>query len=295
MDIVLITALLASGIRLGMAIGLSAIGEAISERAGVVNIGVEGIMLVGAATAAWGALASGSPWMGLAIAMLAGGCLAAFHALMVLRLGVNAFVSGIGLVIFGTGASSYLARLAINAAPIRALPTFSLSGFLRVPAIDPSLLDQSPLVYFALLAALLSSWILKRTAIGLEIRACGEDAEVSRLVAIPVDRLRGLCLVFGGMMAGAGGAYLTLVQVNAFVENMVAGRGFLAVACVLLAKQSPVGALAVAVSFGLAEAAEINLQTVYPDFPYQILAMLPYLAALIALVVSSRRRALQPL
>jgi ABC-type uncharacterized transport system permease subunit len=290
MDLVLITGILAAGIRLGMPIALTAIGESASERSGIFNIGVEGIMLSAAFVGAWGSARTGSPWLGIAFAMVIGLLLAGFHALMVLVLGVNQFISGIGMVIFGFGFSSFAARLTIAAKPtsIPGLPAIDLGALSNIPFIGPILFGQSPLAYIALVLALAAGWVINRTAFGLEIRACGESDEVARALAVPVRARRTACILFGGLTAGLGGAYLSVVQVHAFVENMVAGRGFLAVACVMLGRRRPFIAFLASLAFGLAEAAQIRLQTIYPDLPYQFLVILPYLAAIVALVVGHR-------
>jgi ABC-type uncharacterized transport system permease subunit len=262
-DLLLLAGILAAGIRLGMAIGLSAIGESAAERSGVFNIGIEGIMLSAAFVAAWGSVRTGSPWLGIAFAMLIGLLLAAFHALMVLVLGVNQFISGIGMVIFGLGFSSFAARLTIGAKPT------------SIPGLPPSI-------------SVATGWVINRTALGLEIRACGESVEVAHTLAIPVKARQTACILFGGITAGLGGAYLSVVQVHAFVEGMVAGRGFLAVACVMLGRKRPLIAFLASLGFGLAEATQIRLQTLYPGLPYQFLVILPYLAAIVALVIGHR-------
>jgi len=296
MDLLLVTGLLAAAIRLGMAIGLAAIGEAASERSGVFNIGIEGIMLSAALVAAWGAVRTGSPWLGIVLAMVIGLLLAGFHAVMVLVLQVDQFVSGIGMVIFGFGFSSFASRLTIGARPthVPGLASLDLGVISHIPIIGPILFAQSPLAYIALALAIATAWVLKRTAFGLEIRACGENSEVARSLAIPVKRRQTACILFGGITAGLGGAYLSVVQVNAFVEGMVAGRGFLAVACVMLGRRHPLAAFLASLGFGFAEATQIRLQTLYPSLPYQFLVMLPYVAAILALVIGHARRREQP-
>ena len=291
MDALLVAGILAAGIRLGMAIGLSAIGESASERAGVFNIGIEGIMLSAAFVAAWGSVRTGSPWLGIAFAVVLGLILAGFHALMVLVLGVNQFVSGIGMVIFGFGFSSFAVRLTIGAKPtsVPGLPPIDLGPLSHIPIIGPIFFGQSPLAYIALALAIATGWLINRTALGLEIRACGESAEVARALAIPVKARQTACILFGGVTAGLGGAYLSVVQVHAFVDGMVAGRGFLAVACVMLGRKRPLIAFLASLGFGLAEATQIRLQTLYPGLPYQFLVVLPYLAAVVALVIGHRR------
>jgi general nucleoside transport system permease protein len=291
MTVFLITGLLAAGLRLGMAIGLAAIGEAASERSGIFNIGIEGIMLSAAFIAAWGSVRTGSPWFGILVAMLLGVVLAGAHAIMVLAMRIDQFVSGIVMIIFGYGFSSFAARLTIGARPtsVPGLAPLHLGALSHIPVIGPILFAQSPLAYIALVLAIATGWVLNRTAFGLEVRACGKSEDVADALAIPVKARQTACILFGGAMAGLGGAYLSVVQVNAFVENMVAGRGFLAVACVMLGRQRPLVGFAAALGFGLAEATQIRLQTLYPDLPYQFLVILPYLAAIIALVLGHAR------
>jgi general nucleoside transport system permease protein len=297
MDLLFITALLAATIRLGMAIGLAAIGEAASERSGIFNIGIEGVMLSGAFIAAWGSVRTGSPWLGILFAVLIGILLAGIHAFMVLVLRIDQFVSGIGMVIFGLGFSSFAARLTIGAKPtsVHGLAPLDFGPISHIPIVGPVLFGQSPLAYIALALAIGTGWVINRTAFGLEIRACGENSEVAETLAIPVRMRQTACILFGGATAGLGGAYLSVVQVDAFVENMVAGRGFLAVACVMLGRRKPVVAFLAALGFGLAEAIQIRMQTIYPDLPYQFLVILPYVAAIAALVLGHSRRSLNPI
>src|ERR1700731_3249226 len=160
MDPLLLAGILAAGIRLGMAIGLSAIGETAAERSGVFNIGIEGIMFSAAFVAAWGSVRTGSPWLGIAFAMLIGLLLAAFHALMVLVLGVNQFVSGIGMVIFGLGFSSFAARLTIGAKPtsVHGLASLDFGAISHIPIVGPVLFGQSQLAYIALVLAIGTGW-----------------------------------------------------------------------------------------------------------------------------------------
>lgn len=292
MDLLLVTALLAATIRLGMAIGLASIGEAAAERSGIFNIGIEGIMLSAAFAAAWGSVRSGSPWLGVGCAVIVGLVLAGVHTLLVLVLRADQFISGIGMVIFGLGFSSFVARLTIGAHPtaVPGLHPLDLGPISHIPLIGPVLFAQSPLAYLAVVLAIVTGWVLNRTAFGLEVRASGDSPEVAETLAIPVRLRQTTCVLFGGVTAGLGGAYLSVAQVNAFVDNMVAGRGFLAVACVMLGRRRPLAAFIAALGFGLAEATQIRLQTRYPDLPYQFLVILPYIAAIVALIIDHIRR-----
>lgn len=292
-ELMLLTGFLGAGLRLGMAIGFAAIGEAVCERGGVINVGIEGIMLVGAFLATIGAVYSGSPWAGVALALIGGAAMAGIHAVLVILWRVDQIVSGIGLVVFGTGLSSFLFRLTVGGTPLAvpALQPIELGALSKLPVIGPLLFGQNPLVYLGVIAAFGIGFMLNRTALGLEIRACGENPDAATALGIPVSARRIQCIIFGGALAGLGGAYLAIAQINAFVENMVAGRGFLAIACVVFGRWRPLGALVAAISFGLAEAAQIRFQTRFPDLPYQFLVMLPYIFATVALVMLSRSNA----
>jgi len=292
--VLLISGLLAAGIRLAMSIAIAALGEVVGQRSGVLNVGVEGIMLLGSFLAALGAVKSGSPWGGLALAGLGGLLLGALHGWFAIVQRADQIVSGIAIVILGLGLSSFLFRLTMGTAP-SALPAFRAIDFgplSTVPLIGPVLFGQNLLAYLTIVVALLLWFVLSRTPLGLAIRACGENPEAAEADGINVNNVRFGCVLFSGAMAGIGGAYLAIAQINSFVENMVAGRGFIAIACVVFGRWHPLGTLAAALGFGITEAAQIRLQTWYPQVPYQVFVILPYLLAIAALVFMARSAAL---
>jgi general nucleoside transport system permease protein len=294
MDALLIAGLLAAGIRLAMSIAIAALGEVVGQRSGVLNVGIEGIMLLGSFLAALGAVKSGSPWGGLALAGLGGLLLGALHGWFAIVQRADQIVSGIAIVILGLGLSSFLFRLTMGTAP-SALPAFRAIDFgplSTVPLIGPVLFGQNLLAYLIIVVALLLWFVLSRTPLGLAIRACGENPEAAEADGINVNNVRFGCVLFSGAMAGIGGAYLAIAQINSFVENMVAGRGFIAIACVVFGRWHPLGTLAAALGFGITEAAQIRLQTWYPQVPYQVFVILPYLLAIAALVFMARSAAL---
>ena len=290
MTLELLAGLLAAGIRLSIPIALAAVGEATSQRSGVINVGIEGIMLVGAFLSAYGAAATGSPWAGAGLGMLGGCLLAAVHGYFTIRLRADQIVSGIALVILGLGLSGFLNRITLGRTPtaIPVLPPVDLGSLGSLPLVGPMLFKQNALAYLAIGLAIGAALVLRRTRLGLAIRACGESPEAANAAGIGVRATRFGCVVFGGGMAGLAGAYLVLGQVNAFVENMVAGRGFIAIACVVFARWNPAGAVAVAVCFGILEALQIRLQIDYPEVPYQFFVIVPYLAAIAALALLAR-------
>lgn len=280
MSFVLLAGLAAAAVRVAMSIALAAIGEAVTQRSGVLNVGIEGIMLVGAFLGAYGAAMSGSPWLGVLLAMAGGVALAAVHGFFAITLRADQVVSGIALILLSLGLSGFLFRITLGREPT------------PIPAFQPVLFGQTVLVYLAIAIAVASAFVMRRTALGLSIRACGENPEAAHAAGVPVNAIRYGCVLFGGAMAGLGGAYLSLAQVNAFVENMVVGRGFIAIACVVFGRWNPLGAIAVAFCFGIAEAAQIRLQSFYPDVPYQFFVMAPYLVAVLALAFLARSAAL---
>ena len=290
MDIVVV-GLLSAGIRLSISIALTALGEMVSQRAGVMNVGVEGIMLFAAFLAAAGAVYTGSPWGGVALALAGALALAAVHAVFAIYLRADQIVSGLALVLLGAGLSGVGYRLTIGQTPV-SIPSFSPidAGPLReIPVVGPVLFGHTLLVYVAVAIALALAWAMPRTSWGLELRACGENPQAADAAGINVNRYRCAAVLFGGAMAGLGGTFLVLAQVNAFVEGMVAGRGFIAIACVVFGGWRPLWVLVACMGFGLADALQIRLQTWYPAIPYQFLMMLPYLLALATLTALASR------
>jgi simple sugar transport system permease protein len=292
MDEIFLVGLIASAFRLGTPILFAALGETVSQRSGMLNVGIEGIMLVGAFTGVWGSLVTGSPWLGLLIAMIAGAALAALHAVACLALRLDQIVAGIALTVLGLGLSGFANRLVFEAGRATRVPIFDLLDFgwlSHIPFIGAAFFQLHALCYIALALAVATWWFLTRTGWGLAIRAVGEDPVAANAAGIDVIRTRAACVLWGGALAGAGGAYLSVAQIGSFVENMVAGRGFIAIACVVYGRWNPLGVLLATLFFGAADAAQIRLQPMFPGVPYQFFVMLPYVLAVGALVFLSRR------
>src|SRR6185503_7008630 len=292
MDQIFFIGLIASALRLGTPILFAALGEAVSQRAGVLNVGIEGIMLVGAFTGVWGAFVTGSPWLGVLAAMLAGVAMAALHAVLCITLRLDQIVAGIGLTVLGLGLSGFVNRTVFELGKATRTPVFERLDFgalSRIDFIGPAFFQLHALVYIALVLAILTWWFVARTGWGLAIRAVGEDPVAANASGINVVRTRFACVLWGGAMAGAGGAYLSVAQIGSFVEDMVAGRGFIAIACVVYGRWNPIGVLLATFFFGAADAAQIRLQPLFPGVPYQFFVMLPYVLAVGALVFLSRR------
>jgi simple sugar transport system permease protein len=291
-DALLLGGLLAAGIRLATPIALAAIGETLSQRAGVINVGVEGIMLVGAFVAVLFAVLAGNPWAGLLSAMTAGAMLGALHAFFTVRLKVEQIVSGIALLFLGLGLSGYGYRLSLGkdgvAVPVPGFTELNLPGLRDLPLVGPILFGQHALVYLAVLSAFAFTWLLARTRLGIMIRAAGDYPAALDAAGSSVDRIRFLCVTLGGAFAGAGGAFLSTAQLWGFAENMVAGRGFLAISCVVFARWNPLLAILVALGFGIADAAQIRLQSWFPGVSYQFFVIAPYTIAIVSLAIGSR-------
>lgn len=291
MDQIFLVGLIASALRLGTPILFAALGEAVSQRSGVLNVGIEGIMLVGAFTGVWASFATGSPWLGFLAAMIAGIAMAGIHVVLCLHLRLDQIVAGIGLTVLGLGLSGFGNRLVFGTGQATQVPVFERLDFgalSRMDFIGPAFFQLHALVYIAVALAFATWWFVSRTGWGLAIRAAGEDPVSANAAGIGVIRTRTACVLWGGAMAGAGGAYLSVAQIGSFVEDMVAGRGFIAIACVVYGRWNPIGVLLATLFFGAADAAQIRLQPLFPGVPYQFFVMLPYVLAVGALVFLSR-------
>ena len=287
MDEIFFIGVLAGGIRLAMPIMFAALGETVAQRSGILNVGIEGIMLVGAFLAAWGAVVTGTPWGGLAAAIIGGALMAAVHAWVSITLRLDQIVSGIAMIVLGIGLSSYGFRVTLGTGEPVAVPSFTrldLGPLSELPWIGPALLGHQFLVYAGFLMAALLFVFLYRTSWGLEIRAIGESPAAADAVGLRVAAVRYGCTLFGGAMAGIGGAFLAIAHLNTFVENMVAGRGF-----IVYGRWNPLGVMVAALFFGIADAAQIRLQALNPDIPYQFFVMAPYVLAVVFLIVFAGR------
>ncbi len=292
LDDIFFVGLLASTFRFATPIMFAALGEAVSQRAGVLNVGLEGIMLVGAFLAALGAWWTGTPWGGLVLAVAGGAAMGALHAFISITLRADQIISGIALIVLGLGISGYGYRMTLGGmSPPPSIPSFSpmeFWGLSDLPFVGPIFFGQHILVYMALAGAVLLHFFLYRSRWGLDVRAIGQSPVAADAVGIRVQGTRYATVIFGGAMAAMGGAYLSTAQLSGFVENMVSGRGFIAIACVVFGRWSPLGAMAAALFFGMADAAQIRLQSLNPDIPFQFFVMFPYVLAVVALVFMAK-------
>ena len=282
----LTAAFLASAVRVATPLLFAATGETIAERSGVINLGIEGIMLAGALAAAIGA-AAGGPWTGLVCAALAGMGLAAVFALFAIGARADQIITGTAITLAAIGLTGIIYRQAFGAGGAGlTIPTFAalnIPGLSRIPVLGPALFEQPAPTYLAVATLPLVWWALFRTRLGLALRATGESAAMARAAGVRTRLIRSGATIVGGGFAGLGGATLVLAQVGTFAERMTAGRGFLAIAIVVLGRWHPAGVALAALLFGLATAMQYLLQALGVNAPYQLFLILPYLLTLLAL------------
>jgi general nucleoside transport system permease protein len=284
------TSILSIAIVAGGSLVYATIGEIFTERAGILNLGVEGMMIMGAVTAFAAALHSGSAWVGVLVALLVGGGMALIHAFLTISLRADQVVSGLALTLFGTGLSSFLGqRLGPDGTPLVGLigPRFrsvSVPVLSDIPVIGPILFNQDLLVYVMYLFVPLSWYFLYKTRPGLHLRATGESPQTADALGVNVFKLRYYYTVFGGMMAGLGGAHLSLAYTPGWTEHLTGGRGWIAIALVIFATWDPVRAVVGALLFGGVNAIQFRLQATGTTIPSSLLNMLPYILTVVVLV-----------
>ncbi len=286
MSIDLLTALLASTVMMAIPLLFAALGELIAERAGVLNVGLEGMVLAGAFVAFAVSLLSGSTALGIAAALLAGSGLGLLLALFVVHWHASQVVAGTALNLLAAGLTgvAYRSRFG-NTGAVLTIPgaaSFRLPGLAEIPVIGV-LFDQGVLGYAAFALVPVIAWTLGRTLAGLQLRMVGENPYAAETQGVPVRRVRTVALVLCGLCAAAGGAYLAVAYTNTFVEGMSAGRGFIALAIVIIGRRQPWGVLGAALLFGLATAMQFHFQAMGLRVPFQFFLVLPYVLTLIVL------------
>ncbi len=282
-----LAALVAATLAAGTPLLLASIGIVVSEKSGVVNLGIEGIMLVAAVAGFGAAHATGLPELGFAAGALAGAVLALLFASLALGLMTNQYATGLALALFGAGLSAFLGQ-PLQGESLSARGPDGIPLLRDLPIVGPALFAQHWLVYFALLLVLAVAWFLRRTRAGLVLRAVGESPEAAHALGHPVRRIRFAALAFGGGCAGLAGAYLSIVYTPLWSEGMVAGRGWIALALVTFATWRPGRVLLGAYLFGGVTMLQFFLQGTGAEIPSQLLAMSPYLATIVVLALISR-------
>lgn len=298
-SILFLQSILAATWRMATPILYAAVGEVFSEKAGVINIGLEGVMLIGAFSAYSVAFESGSLWLGLVVAIIAGILSGLIFAFFTITIKANQIVVGAAFNMIGLGITGFLYRsmYAVSAVPL-GLKTFQsveIPFLSSIPFLGEVLFKHNIMVYGTLLLVPLATFVLYKTAFGLSIRAVGEHPKAADTVGVNVFRMRYLSVMIGTALAAVGGAFLVLAYADQFVEGVVSGRGFIALAVVVFGRWKPWGAFWSSLLFGIFYALQLRIQTM-PDvnIPYQFLQALPYQATLLVLIGFNKRRVQAP-
>ena len=284
-----IVTILAAAVRSGTPILYATLGEILTEKSGVMNLGLEGLLLVGALTGFWTAFVTGNPYLAITVAFLAGVALSAVHAFLCVSLGANQVVSGLAVTMFGTGVSSLLGRGMVGET-INGLGVVQLPLLSQIPIFGKVLFSHDILVYLSYILIALIAWFLQVTRAGLNLRAVGEDPHVVESVGVDPVRLRYIYTLIGGGLAAVGGAYLSVVYTKMWGDQMSAGRGWIAVALVIFAVWHPLRAAFGAYLFGGVTALQLRIQAAGTSIPAPLLLMLPYLFTIFVLFVISVRK-----
>jgi general nucleoside transport system permease protein len=282
--------LLAATLNAGTVLALAALGLLINEKAGIVNLGAEGMMLCAAIAGFAAVVHTGSDWLGFAAGIGAGALLAAMFGLLVIWLNTNQYATGLALSLFGAGFSAF-AGITYVQEKLPERPRFNLPLLGDIPLVGPALFRQHPMVYLAigLVAALI--WFLYRSRAGLVLRSVGESPESAHALGYPVRRIRLAAVVAGGALCGLAGAYISVIYTPLWVEGMVAGKGWIALALTTFATWRPARVLLGAYLFGGVTMLQFHFQGIGIDVPSQFLTMLPYLATIVVLALISRNPA----
>ncbi|KJE33958.1 ABC transporter permease [Thalassospira sp. HJ] len=269
---------------------LAATGELVTEKSGVLNLGVEGMMLVGAIAGFAVTASTGSAILGILAAVAAGTLISLIFAFLTLTLMANQVATGLALTIFGVGFSALVGSGFVGFA-IEPLPALAIPGISAIPIVGPILFGQDFLVYLSIAVVIGVAWFLAKSRAGLVLKAVGDSHHSAHAIGYSVIKIRYLATMFGGAMAGLGGAYLSLSYTPMWAENMTAGRGWIALALVVFATWRPGRLVAGAYMFGLISVMQLHAQGAGIHVPSQFMSMLPYLATVIVLVIISSDRA----
>lgn len=270
---------------------IAAIGELVVERSGVLNLGVEGMMIMGAVCGFAGASLSGSPWVGLLAGVAAGALFSQLFAVLTLSIATNQVATGLSLTLLGLGLSGMIGEPFVGEAGSK-LPSLFIPGLTELPIVGRLVFGQDPIFYLSVIVTIGVAWFLFRTRTGLTLRSIGDSPGSAHALGIPVIRYRYLAVLFGGACAGLAGAHLSLVYTPQWVENMTAGRGWIALALVVFASWRPARVAIGAYLFGGVTIGQLHAQALGFGLPSQLLSAMPYLATVVVLVLMSRNKRL---
>jgi len=277
--------LLQATIRLAAPLMIVGVGGVFTERTGVFNIGMEGMMLAGALAAAIGSNFTGNVWIGLLLAILTGGLLATVHAYLTVTRRADQIVSGAAMNLFALGATTLLFAQLFTGERTRVtlFPVIAPQVLQDLPILGPILFTQPVIVWLAFLLPLIAAWVLYRTSWGLNIRAVGEHPHAVATAGISVYILKYIGVILSGIFAGFGGCALVLADLGYFAPGMTNGRGFMVLAALVVGKWNPILVAGACLIFGAADAIQLRIQTLAPGIPYQFLVMTPYVLTILAL------------
>ena len=279
--------LLAATLNAGTVLAFAALGLLINERAGIVNLGAEGMMLVAAVAGFAVAVHSGNDWLGFAAGAAAGALLAAAFGVLVIWLNTNQYATGLALSLFGAGFSAFVG-IRYTQEKLLDRPHFDVPWLADIPFVGTAFFKQHPMVYGAVALTGALAWFLYRSRAGLVLRAVGESPESAHALGYPVRRIRLVAVRVGGALCGVSGAYISVVYTPLWVEGMIAGKGWIALALTTFATWRPARVLLGAYLFGGVTMLQFHLQGLGVNVPTQFLTMLPYLATIVVLVLISR-------
>lgn len=281
--------ILSAAVRSGTPILYATLGEILTEKSGIMNLGLEGLMLMGAFTGFSVTITTGSPWLGIGAAFIVGALITTVHAFLCITMGANQVVSGLALTMIGTGASSLLGRGYIGET-IKGLEHFPFPVLSKIPFVGDVLFRHDAMVYLSYLLVFVLWWFFTMTREGLNLRAVGDSPRTSDSVGLNVTRIRYIYTLLGGGIVAVGGAYMSVAYTKMWGDLMTAGRGWIAVALVIFAIWHPLRAAFGAYLFGGVEAFQLRLQAAGTTIPTPLLLMLPYALTIIVLVVISIRK-----
>jgi len=288
-----ISGLIGAMMRMATPIIFATLGEILAERSGVLNLGIEGIMLMGAMTGFLVSISTGSLWLGVFMAALVGMALGLLMAFLSVYLGLSQHVSGLGITLFAAGLAMFIYRLHFGSPTVpptvKPFQQIAIPWLSEMPVIGPGLFKQYSLTYIAWLLVPALSILLYKTNVGLKIRTVGENPIVADTVGVNVTLTRTLCLVAGGALMGIGGAFLTLAHQNMFLIDVVGGRGWVAIAMVIFGNWDPVKGTLGALIFGCLDGLQLRLQGLGFKLSFHVFLVIPYLLTIVALVSVSRK------
>jgi len=282
----MIISLLSSTLRISIPIAFAALGAIFCERVGIVNIGLEGMMLGGAFAGVWGSHLTGSPYIGLLFAMFAGALFGLIHAVLTIQFKTDHIISGLGINLLSLGLTTVLMENIWGnrgrSGLVTGLGNVKIPGLVDIPVIGPILGNTTILLYLLIVCVIVAWIVLYKTVFGLRVRVIGDNPKVADSLGINVYMMQYIGVILCGVLAGLGGAYLSIGDINMFSRDMTAGRGYIALAALIFGGWNPFGVFGASLLFGFAQALQIRLQVV--NIPVQFVEMLPYLVTILVLI-----------